>query len=189
MNNAPFGSAKQSSAYSYIGGPYAVIGHNEWARHLFQIPQAQYDGYAGAFNPVNYDPDAWVDLAQAAGAKYIVITSKHHDGFSIYRSKTSDYDMEITPYSDDPLKMLADACRRKNMRLGFYHSIMDWHHPDYRPRRAWEYRNPAQGGNNLRYIEFMKAQLRELLTEYGDVAMMWFDGEWEETLSNARRRG
>ncbi len=165
-------------------GPYAVIGRHEWARHRFQIPQAEYDKYARAFNPANFDPDAWVNLAQNSGAKYIVITSKHHDGFSIYRSKVSDYDMEITPYEDDPLRQLAGACRRKGMRLGFYHSIMDWHHPDYRPRRAWEYENPNEGGNNLRYIEFMKGQLRELLTDFGDVAVVWFDGEWEHTLKD-----
>ena len=163
-------------------GPYAVLGRHEWSRHRFEIPQAEYDKYARAFNPVHYDPDAWVDLARQAGAKYIVITSKHHDGFSIYRSQASDYDMEITPYEGDPLKMLADACRRKGMRLGFYHSIMDWHHPDYRPRRAWEYKDPNKGGDNLRYIQYMESQIRELLTNYGDVAVMWFDGEWEHTL-------
>jgi len=168
-------------------GPYAVIGRHEWARHIFQIPQAEYDKYARRFNPVNYDPNAWVDLAKNAGARYIVITSKHHDGFSIYRSKVSDYDMEITPYPGDPLKMLANVCRWKGMRLGYYHSIMDWHHPDYRPRRAWESPNPNEGGNLLRYIEFMKAQIRELLTEYGPVAVMWFDGEWEHTLSKTNK--
>jgi len=168
-------------------GVYAVIGRHEWARHRFQIPQAEYDVYARQFNPVHYDPDKWVAIAKNAGARYIVITSKHHDGFSIYRSKVSDYDMEITPYQGDPLKMLADACRRQGMRLGFYHSIMDWHHPDYRPRRSWEYPNTyKEGGNNRRYVDFMKAQLRELLTGYGDVAMIWFDGEWEHTLAELK---
>ncbi len=168
-------------------GVYSVIGRHEWARHRFQIPQADYDRYARRFNPVNFDAQAWVDLAGKAGAKYIVITSKHHDGFSIYRSRVSDYDMKITPYPGDPLKLLAEVCKRKEIRLGFYHSIMDWHHPDYRPRRAWEYPNPKEGGNNNRYIDFMKAQLNELLTGYGDVAMLWFDGEWEHTLAEAGR--
>ncbi|MBI3280222.1 MAG: alpha-L-fucosidase, partial [Acidobacteria bacterium] len=160
-------------------GVYSVIGRHEWARHRMEIPQAEYDRYARRFNPVNFNADAWVDLAKNAGARYIVITSKHHDGFSIYRSKVSDYDMEITPYKGDPLKMLADACQRKDMRFGFYHSIMDWHHPDYVPKRAWEVPNPKEGGNLPRYIEFMKAQLKELLTGYGDIAVVWFDGEWE----------
>jgi alpha-L-fucosidase len=170
-------------------GPYAVIGRHEWARHFLQIPQAEYDKFARAFHPVNFNPDQWVSLAQNAGAQYIVITSKHHDGFSIYRSKVSDYDMEITPYKGDPLRMLADACRRRGMRLGYYYSIMDWHHPAYVPKRAWEV--PGQpvrksdedpGGNIDAYIEFMKAQIRELLTRYGPVATMWFDGEWEHTI-------
>ena len=162
-------------------GPYAVLGRHEWARHRFQIPQAEYDAYARAFNPVRFDAKQWVSIAENAGAKYIVITSKHHDGFSIYRSRVSDYDMEITPYPGDPLKMLAAACRERGMRLGFYHSIMDWHHPDYRPRRPWESTDPKSGGNLNRYIDFMKTQLRELMTGYGDVAVVWFDGEWEHS--------
>jgi alpha-L-fucosidase len=162
-------------------GVYSVIGRHEWARHRFEIPQAEYDKFARSFNPVNFDADTWVDIAKNAGARYMVITSKHHDGFSIFRSKVSDYDMEITPYAGDPLKMLADAAKRKDMRLGFYHSIMDWHHPDYIPKREWEVPGQKQGGNIDRYIEFMKAQLRELLTGYGDVAILWFDGEWEHS--------
>ncbi len=162
-------------------GPYAVIGRHEWSRHMFQIPQVQYDTYARAFNPVNFDADKWVDIAKGAGAKYIVITSKHHDGFSIYRSKVSDYDMEITPYPGDPLKMLAAAAKRKDMRLGFYHSIMDWHNADYIPKREWEVPGQKPGGNIDKYIEYMKGQLRELLTGYGDVATIWFDGEWEHS--------
>jgi alpha-L-fucosidase len=168
-------------------GPYSVIGRHEWARHRFQIPQAEYDQYAKAFNPVNFNADQWTSLFSRAGAKYVVITSKHHDGFSIYRSKASDYDMEITPYKGDPLKDLAAAAPKHGLRLGFYHSIMDWHHPAYRPRRAWESKNPNEGGNNSLYVDFMKEQLRELLTGYGDVAMIWFDGEWEHTLANLKR--
>ncbi|HWQ53590.1 MAG TPA: alpha-L-fucosidase [Bryobacteraceae bacterium] len=167
-------------------GPYSVIGRHEWARHRFQIPQEQYDTYARRFNPERFNPDAWVDLAANAGAKYMVITSKHHDGFDIWRSKVGDYDMEITPYKGDPLKMLAEASKRKGMRLGFYHSIMDWHHPDYRPLRDWESDKPKEGGNLNRYIDYMKAQLQELLTGYGDVAMIWFDGEWEHSTKEMR---
>jgi alpha-L-fucosidase len=169
-------------------GPYSVIGRHEWIRHQAQIPQAEYDQAARAFNPVRFNADAWVDLAKNAGAKYMVITSKHHDGFSIYRGQVSDYDMKLTPYGGDPLKQLAAAAKRKDMRLGFYHSIMDWHHADYRPRRAWEYPGKDKaGGDNNRYIDYMKGQLRELLTQYGDIAMIWFDGEWEHTLAEAKR--
>ena len=165
-----------------------MIGRQEWIRQLAEIPQEEYDQFARAFNPLRFNADAWVDLAKNAGAKYIVITSKHHDGFSLYRSQVSDYDMEITPYPGDPLKLLAAAAKKKDMRLGFYHSIMDWHHPDYRPRRAWEYPGKNKiGGDNDRYVDFMKQQLRELLTQYGDVAMIWFDGEWEHTLAETKR--
>lgn len=168
-------------------GPYSVIGRHEWARHRFQIPQAEYDTYARQFNPVNFNAEEWVKIAKNAGTRYIVITSKHHDGFAIWRSKASDYDMEITPYAGDPLKDLAAAAKKENMRLGFYHSIMDWHHPLYRPKRTWESKTPEAGGDKGRYVDFMKDQIRELLTGYGDVAMMWFDGEWEHTLRDLKR--
>ncbi|MCC6364545.1 MAG: alpha-L-fucosidase [Bryobacterales bacterium] len=167
-------------------GAYSVIGRHEWSREMFHIPQAEYDEYARRFNPVNFDPDAWVALAQNAGARYMVVTSKHHDGFSICRSGVSDYDMEITPYAGDPLKMLSQAAARRAMRLGFYHSIMDWHNPDYVPKRAWETKEPNKGGNLDKYIDFMKEQLRELLTGYGDVAVLWFDGEWEHSTAEMR---
>jgi alpha-L-fucosidase len=168
-------------------GPYSVLGRHEWARHLFQIPQAEYDKYARSFHPEKFNANEWMSLFERAGAKYVVVTSKHHDGFSIYRSKVSDYDMEITPYGGDPLKDLAQAAPKHGLRLGFYYSIMDWHHPQYRPRRAWEYKDPKAGGNNGLYVDFMKEQLRELLTSYGDVAMIWFDGEWEHTLKDLKR--
>jgi alpha-L-fucosidase len=167
-------------------GAYSVIGRDEWARNSLQIPQAEYDRYARRFNPVNFNPDGWVDLARRAGVKYMVITSKHHDGFSIFRSRVSDYGVAMTPYQGDPLKMLSEACARKGMRLGFYHSIMDWHHPDYRPRRSWESANPKEGGNLDRYLDFMRAQIRELLTGYGPVAVLWFDGEWEHSTAEMR---
>ena len=161
-------------------GAYSVVGRHEWARHKLQIPQAEYDKFAREFNPVKFNAGEWTNLFRSAGAKYVVITSKHHDGFSIYRSRVSDYDMEITPYPGDPLKQLADAAQRDGLRLGFYHSIMDWKHPDYRPRRAWEHpKTYEEGGDMPRYLEFMRSQLRELLSDYGDVAMIWFDGEWE----------
>jgi len=134
-------------------GVYSVVGRHEWARHRFEIPQAEYDKIARTFNPVNFNADAWVDLAKNAGARYMVITSKHHDGFSIYRSKVSDYDMEITPYKGDPLKLLADAAKKKNLRFGFYHSIMDWHHPDYIPKRDWEVPGQTTGGNIDKYTD------------------------------------
>jgi len=164
-------------------GGYSVIGRDEWARELFHIPRAEYDGYVRRLNPVHYDPAAWVKLAKNAGARYMVITSKHHEGFSMFRTRESDYGIAMTPYEGDPLKMLAAAAKRNDMRLGFYYSIMDWHHPDYLPKRAWEPpANPNARPSLDRYIDdFAKKQIRELLTGYGDVAVMWFDGQWEHT--------
>lgn len=162
-------------------GAYSVIGRHEWARELFQIPQAEYDVYARRFDPEKFNATEWLDLISSAGARYMVITSKHHDGFSTYRSKVSDYGIKITPYKGDPLKDLAVAAKAHSIRLGFYHSIMDWHNPDYIPKRDWEIPNQPKGGNIDTYIEFMKGQLRELLTGYGDVATVWFDGEWEHS--------
>ncbi|HTP88048.1 MAG TPA: alpha-L-fucosidase [Bryobacteraceae bacterium] len=163
-------------------GGYAVIGRDEWAREMFHVPQAEYDSYVRRLNPVHYDPAAWVKLAKNAGVRYMVITSKHHEGFSMFRTRYSDYGIAMTPYPGDPLKMLAEAARRADMPLGFYYSIMDWHHPDYEPKRAWEPADPNVHPNLDRYIhDFAMNQVRELLSAYGDIAVMWFDGQWEHT--------
>jgi len=131
--------------------------------------------------------DEWTNLAKAEGVRYMVITSKQHDGFSMFRSKASDFDMELTAYRGDPLKDMATAVRRKDLRLGFYHSIMDWHHPSYRPLRAWEHpKDYKEDGDLNAYVDFLKGQLEELLTNYGDVAMIWFDGEWEHSTAEMR---
>ena len=100
-------------------GAYSVIGRHEWARHKLQIPQAEYDKFVRQFNPVKFNAAEWTNLFRSAGAKYVVITSKHHDGFSIYRSRVSDYDMELTPYPGDPLKQLAEAALRAAKDLPF----------------------------------------------------------------------
>ncbi|HZO91785.1 MAG TPA: alpha-L-fucosidase [Chthonomonadaceae bacterium] len=140
-----------------------------------------YEKFAGQFNPVRFDARKWVQAAKNAGMKYIVITSKHHDGFCMFDSKLTDYTIvKATPYKRDPMKALAAECRRQGIKLCFYHSIMDWHHPDYLPRRPWEGANrPAEGASLDRYIEYMKGQLRELLTNYGPIGILWFDGGWE----------
>jgi len=159
-------------------GIYAVLGREEWARQLLHIPLAEYDRFVEAFNPASFDADAWVALAEQAGAKYIVITSKHHDGFCIFDSRLTDFDIMSGPYKKDILAQLAQACRRRKMPLGFYYSIMDWHHPDYLPRRDWETDRSVKGADFGRYIEYLKGQLEELVVKY-DPAVLWFDGEWE----------
>ncbi len=166
-------------------GAYSMIGREEWARQLLQIPLADYQYYADNFNPVNFDPEEWVKLAGVAGIRYIVITSKHHDGFCIFDSAHTDYDIMGARYGKDILKMLATACRKAGMPLGFYYSIMDWHHPDYLPRRNWERDRSVEGADFDRYMDYAVAQIRELVTKY-DPAILWFDGEWEH--SNEEQR-
>lgn len=155
--------------------------HAEWIRTTAEIPLKEYDQFVGQFNPQKFNADEWVRLAKAAGMKYIVITSKHHDGFDLFDADNSDFDVMATPFHRDVLKELAEACKKGGIRLCFYHSIMDWHHPDYLPRRGWEKDRPTDGADFSRYVQYMKAQLKEITTQYGDIGVLWFDGEWEDT--------
>jgi alpha-L-fucosidase len=152
----------------------------EWILTQAQIPVEQYETFGPQFNPVQFNASEWVRMAKEAGMKYLVITSKHHDGFCLWDSDVSDYDvMDRTPFKRDILKELAVACKQQGLTLCFYYSIMDWHHPDYLPRRKWENRS-SEGADYPRYISYMKAQLKELVAGY-DPAVLWFDGEWEDT--------
>ncbi len=164
-------------------GVYAVRGEGEWVMQEKRITIPEYErDLPPAFDPVRFDPAAWVAMAKAAGMKYITITSKHHDGFAMWDSKVSDYDVvERTPYGKDVLKLLADECRKQGIKLFFYHSQLDWHHPDYFPRGSTgRFAGRDEKGEWSRYLDFMDAQLRELLTGYGDVAGIWFDGWWDK---------
>jgi alpha-L-fucosidase len=154
--------------------------YGEWIRDTAQIPNEEYEQLVGRFNPVKFDAAAWVQAAKDAGMKYIVITSKHHDGFCLFDSQYTDFDIRSTPFQRDVLKELAEACSHAGIRLCFYHSIMDWHHPDWLPRRAGEQRSAA-GADFERYVVYMKNQLRELCTNYGPLGVLWFDGEWEDS--------
>lgn len=118
--------------------------------------------------------------------KYIVITSKHHDGFCLWDSKQTDWDIASTPYQKDLLKPLAEACRKQGLKLCFYHSIMDWHHPDYGNKAPWRGNAGNPDPKMDDYTAYMKAQLKELLTEYGDIGIVWFDGEWESSWTHER---
>lgn len=154
--------------------------YGEWIRHSARIPLQEYDQLVKQFNPTQFDAESWVQMAKDAGMKYIVITTKHHDGFCLWDSKATDFDVMSTPFHQDIIKSLADACRKiGGVKLCFYHSIMDWHHPDYNVRRPWETDRPTDTTDRKRYIAYLKAELRELLTNYGDIGVLWFDGEWE----------
>ena len=160
--------------------------YGEWIRTSARIPLSTYDRFVGQFNPTSFDASAWVRMAKDAGMKYIVITSKHHDGFCLFDSKETDFDVMSTPFRRDIMKELSEACRKEGLTMCWYHSIMDWHHPDYLPRREWEKDRPTQGADFDRYVGYMKRQLRELLTNYGEIGVLWFDGEWESTWNTAR---
>lgn len=179
--DARFGMFIHWGLYSIPAGEWkGETKHAEWIRTTAQIPLEEYDKFVPQFNPVNFDATAWVQMAKDAGMKYITITSKHHDGFGLWDSKQTDFDVMSTPFKRDILQELADACRRiGGIKLCFYHSIMDWHHPDYNERREWEKDRSVQGTDRKRYITYMKNQLKELVTQYGDIGVLWFDGEWE----------
>jgi alpha-L-fucosidase len=149
--------------------------------HRAQIPVSEYEKFADAFNPIGYNADEWVRLAKRAGMKYIVITSKHHDGFCLWDSQVTDYDiMDATPFRRDILAELAKACKKHKIKLCFYHSIMDWHHPDAQAPFYPNYNDTKRSNPNFsRYVEtYMKPQLAELLEKYGPLGVLWFDGEW-----------
>lgn len=157
----------------------------EWILEKGKIPVSEYEKFASQFNPEKFDAKAWVRMAKDAGMKYIVITSKHHDGFAMYRSDVSDWGIKMTPFQRDPLKELSEECSKAGIRFCLYYSIMDWHHPDWPVRRAWNHK--ATGEPDMdRYVSYMKAELKELLTRYGPIGILWFDGEWEKPWTNER---
>lgn len=162
--------------------------YGEWIRNNAQIPLTTYDKFLQQFNPTKFNADEWVSMAKDAGMKYLVITTKHHDGYANWPTATSDFNPMNTPFKKDALKELADACHKYGVQLCFYYSIMDWHHPDYLPRRDWESDRSAEGADYSRYVTYMKAQLKELLTNYGKIGVLWFDGEWEDTWTHEQAK-
>ncbi|HEX5552831.1 MAG TPA: alpha-L-fucosidase [Chitinophagaceae bacterium] len=160
-------------------GIYSILGDAEWVMHDQKIPYKNYSRLASFFYPYGFNAKQWVSMAKAAGMKYITITARHHDGFSMFGTKASPYNIvDATPWHQDPMKALADECHKQGIKLFFYYSLLDWGRPDYgyghkivngKPENAsWDH-----------YIAFMKQQLTELLTNYGPIAGIWFDGEWD----------
>jgi alpha-L-fucosidase len=164
-------------------GVYSVLGDGEWVFHNRKLTVDEYNRLPMFFDPEKFDAHTWVSLAKASGMKYITITSRHHDGFAMFDSKVSDWNIVArTPYKKDPLKMLADECHRQGIKLFFYYSQLDWHNPDYYPRGAtnWPNGRPDHGDFNRYLDEYMDGQLTELLTNYGAIGGIWFDGMWDK---------
>src|SRR5437764_7004327 len=163
-------------------GVYSLLGQGEWVMQQRELPIGPYEWLATTFNPVKFDARAWVSLAKGAGAKYITITSRHHDGFSMFATRATPYNIaDWTPFKRDPLKELADECQRQGLKLFFYYSQLDWHHPDYWPRgRTGQHTDRPESGDWARYLDFMDSQLTELLSGYGPIGGIWFDGMWDK---------
>nr|WP_299073362.1 alpha-L-fucosidase [uncultured Allomuricauda sp.] len=160
-------------------GVYSVLGDGEWVMHQQKIPLETYKKLPKFFDPEDFNAEEWVKIAKSAGMKYITITSRHHDSFSMFDTNATDYDIiDATRFDRDPLKELAEACKKGGIQLNFYYSLLDWAREDYKNGRkgdeaAWN-----------EYIKFMKTQLTELLTNYGKIGCIWFDGHWDRKQAN-----
>ena len=186
FRDARFGMFVHWGLYAVPAGEWnSNKGYGEWFLEETKIPVSRYEQFANQFNPVKFDAREWVRMAKSAGMKYVVITSKHHDGFGMWPSKQGTWNIGSTRFKRDPLKELADACKTDGIVFCFYHSIMDWHHPDYTDRRG--YNDRATGTPDMdKYVAYMKGQLKELLTGYGRIGILWFDGEWEGSWNHER---
>ena len=179
--DATFGMFIHWGAYAVPAGIYKgqeVKGIGEWIMHTANIPIPEYEAFVRSFNPQQFNASEWVRIAREAGMKYIVITSKHHDGFCLWDSKVTGYDiMDAAPFKRDILKELSDACKAQGVKLCFYHSIMDWHQPDAESKKDYTHQQTANP-DWARYRDtYLKPQLTELIKKY-DPAVLWFDGEW-----------
>lgn len=186
FNQAKFGMFIHWGLYAIPAGEWK--GHTNYAEWIMlqgNIPSSEYEKLAGQFNPVKFDAKTWVALAKAAGMNYLVITAKHHDGFCMYDSKLTEYDIvDATPFKRDPLKELAEECRKAGIRFCVYYSIVDWHHPEF-PQRYSHVRqefpdgfhgDPNPDADIKKYAAYMRGQIKELLSNYGNTRIVWFDG-------------
>ena len=163
-------------------GLYAMHGQGEWGMTWQNIHYREYEKLAGGFCPASFDAKAWVTAFREAGARYICITSRHHDGFSMFHTAQSPYNIvDATPFGRDVLKELADECHRQGIALHFYYSLIDWWRED--APRGFTGRGTGRPDDTVdfdAYMNFMKAQLTELLTNYGEIGAIWFDGVWDK---------
>lgn len=164
-------------------GLFSSLGHGEWVMNNRNITRNNYARLQPAFMPVNFDAAKWVAAAKSAGMKYIVFVTRHHDGFSNWDTKHSDWKITNTPFGKDVLKLLAEECRKQGMQLGLYYSLLDWYRDDYpyETGRTGKGSGRTAKSNYASYLQFMKNQLTELLTNYGPIMSIWLDGHWDQT--------
>lgn len=164
-------------------GLYALPARHEWVKNRERMTNEQYQKYFELFQPDLYNPKDWAKMAKAAGMKYVVLTAKHHEGFCLWDSKVTDYKATNTPIGKDLIKEYVEAFRAEGLKVGFYYSLIDWHHPDYTVDRNHPLRQETdagyeklnQGRDMSKYREYIKNQVRELLTNYGEISIIWFD--------------
>ena len=165
-------------------GIYAIPARGEWVKTQEKLPEEKYQKYFDNFNPVDYNPKEWAKIAKHAGMKYVVLTAKHHDGFCLFDSEYTDYNATNTPAKRDLIAEYVEAFRAEGIKVGFYYSLIDWNHPDY-PNVGNHPRKGDPGWDNKeydfdKYVEYMHKQVRELLTNYGKIDIMWFDYSFGE---------
>lgn len=163
-------------------GASSVLGHGEWVMNNRNIHVKEYHRLINIFNPIHFNAEEWVKTAKDAGMHYITFITRHHDGFSNWDTKQSDWKITNTPYQKDILKQLAEECKKQDMKLFLYYSLLDWYRSDYQYEtgRTGKGTGRTEKSDWDNYIKFMKAQLTELLTGYGDIAGIWFDGHWDQ---------
>ena len=164
-------------------GASSLLGHGEWVMNNRNITVDEYSRLLHFFNPQSFDAKKWVDAAKSAGMKYITFITRHHDGFSNWDTKYSDWKITNTPYGKDVLRQLADECHKQGIQLNLYYSLLDWYREDYphETGRTGQKSDRKGHGNYASYLQFMKNQLTELLTNYGEIGGIWFDGHWDQT--------
>ncbi|PGH39334.1 MAG: alpha-L-fucosidase [Candidatus Nephrothrix sp. EaCA] len=171
-------------------GASSVLGHGEWVMHNRNIKVKDYMRLIDVFNPQNFNAAEWVSAAKSAGMKYITFITRHHDGFSNWDTQHSDWKITNTPYKKDAFKMLADECHKQGIKIAAYYSLLDWQRNDYHftTGRTGKGTGRAKEENWNNYIQFMKNQLTELLTNYGEISGVWFDGHWDQLINDSDKQ-
>ncbi len=171
-------------------GPFSIPGSGEWVMNQRNITVNNYSRLEDFFNPIGFNAKEWVSLTKGAGMKYITLITRHHDGFSMWDTRYSDFNIMHTPYKKDIVKQIADECHQQGVKLFLYYSLLDWRRDDY---SYWTGRTGQGTGRTVHgdwnaYIDFMKNQLTELLTNYGEIGGIWFDGYWDQLSSDTAKK-